>query len=515
MITIGQLLEHGELGCKLVAGASGIHKRLRWAHSSELEDPARWLRGNELLMTTGLAIPEDAALQVAYLRRLSEVGVSGVAIGVGMHSPPLTPELLQAADDLQVPILEVTGGVPFIAIAETVALANQDALHRRLTMHLRTYQVLGEASHEYMVTGEILRRLEQVTGFHMWAITRSGASLFDDVDIPPFQVPQALVDEALDSTRSPTIFAKEVPLPLEGTVHLLPIYVQRHPVGVLVTRIRGQQDPDLLALHHVVTILGHLAGDVFKQRERRRREGGERLARLLDESDRQRNHGIHDLFPTSDPHEQFCFVVVAFDESSRGWNDIHNALLEHGFEHCITKRGERGAIVVRLGTETIESLAKVLAKYLAECRIGLSRSAGGDTDLLVCQREARWAVRWAVATNKPLHMYVDAPEPQWLPMEGSGLELIADKVLGPLLAYDASRGTDLFRTLVLFLEENRSWKVTAERLFIHRQTLIGRVSRIEELTGRRLTSTDDVCDLWLAIKARNIIQQSAMASLEE
>lgn len=481
MITIEQLIGHAELGCNLVAGGTGLDKHVRWAHSSELEDPTRWLRGKELVMTTGLAIPEDAARQVAYLHRLAEVGVSGVAVGIGMHAPPLTPDLLQASDELRVPLLEVSGGVPFIAISETVALANQDALHRRLTTHLRTYQVLGEASQQSMATTDIVRRLEQVTGFRLWAVTRSGAPLFDDLGVPPFAIPQESLDELLDST--PVRFPREVQVPQEdGAAYLLPIQVQLQPIGALVTRIRAHQEPDLLSLHHVVTILSHLAGDLLKQREQNRREGSERLARMLHESEQQRNHAIHELFPPADSEEQYCFAVVALHETSAGWNDLHNHLLEHGFEHCITKRGTRGAIVVRLGTGLTSALSSVLTEKLPGSAIGLSQVSAGHTDLLVCQRQARWALRSAVASHQPLTFYVDAPAPQWLPVESSGLELITENVLGPLLAYDAARGTELFPTLLVFLEENRSWKPTAERLLIHRQTLIGRVGRIEDIT---------------------------------
>ncbi|WP_336874041.1 PucR family transcriptional regulator [Rhodococcus qingshengii] len=516
MITIRQLIEHTEVGCSLIAGATGIDRHLRWAHSSELEDPTQWLRGKELLMTTGLAIPKGASLQVAYLRRLFEIGVSGVAIGVRMHAPPLTPELLQAAEDFKIALLEVGGGVPFIAISETVALANHDALHRRLTTHLRIYQVLGEASQQSMATGEIVRRLEQVTGFQIWAVTRSWESLFEDIGPPPFTIDQYLIDEVLDSSRPIIRFPKEVPLsPRDATAYLLPVYVQLQPVGVLVARTRSQHEPDLLSLHHVVTILSHMISDLLKQREQTRREGSERLSRMLYESEQQRNHTIHELFPRTDPRGKYCFAVVALTESSCGWNEIHNYLLEHGFEHFVTKRGERGAIVVRLGKKTTEDLARVLADNLSKSTIGISAPTEGNTDLLVCQRQARWALRSAVAADQPLERYVDAPAPQWLPLESSGLELIAEKILGPLVAYDASRDTELVHTLVTFLEENRSWKATAERLFIHRQTLIGRVGRIEDITGRHLTSTEDVCDLWLAIKARRILQRSGTEALED
>ncbi|WP_186526327.1 PucR family transcriptional regulator [Leekyejoonella antrihumi] len=516
MITIAQLIAHTELSCSLIAGTAGLDNPIRWAHLSELEDPCRWLRGKELLMTTGMALPKDAAPQVAYIRRLAKTGVSGVAIGTGMHAPPLTPELLHASEEFQVPLLEVSGGVPFIAISETVAIANQDALHRRLTMHLRTYEVLGVARQQSMETSEIIRRLEQVAGFRIWAVTRSGASLFNGTDVPSFHISDNLIGEVLDRA-SPTLrFPKEMHLPQDdGTAYLLPIHVRSSPVGALVTRTIGNQEADLLSMHHLAEILSHLASDLLKVREQARREGGERLAFMLHESEQQRQHTIQELFPASDPREQYSFVVVALDGKAVGWDDLHNHLLEHGFEHCATKRREQGIILIRLGGGMIDTIAKVLVDNLPDSIIGLSSTAVGDADLLVCQRQARWALRSAIATAQPLQQYAaDASAPRWMPMESSDLQLIVEDILGPLLTYDSSRGTELVPTLIAFLEENRSWKATAARLFIHRQSLIGRVSRIEKLTGRRLTSTEDVCNLWLAIKAHDILQRSRTTTLD-
>jgi purine catabolism regulator len=36
---------------------------------------------------------------------------------------------------------------------------------------------------------------------------------------------------------------------------------------------------------------------------------------------------------------------------------------------------------------------------------------------------------------------------------------------------------------------------------VHRQTLVYRIERVEQLTGRQLQSTADVAELWLALQA--------------
>ncbi|QZY53283.1 PucR family transcriptional regulator [Leucobacter tenebrionis] len=89
----------------------------------------------------------------------------------------------------------------------------------------------------------------------------------------------------------------------------------------------------------------------------------------------------------------------------------------------------------------------------------------------------------------------------FLPSSAEQLRRIANQVLGPLRTYDEQRGTSLTQTLRVFLEENRSWVRAAERLFVHRQTLIARISRIEKIIDRDLSSIEDTAECWLAVQA--------------
>ena len=53
-LTIKELIHHTELKITLKAGKSGINRTILWAHTSELEDPSKWVLPHYLIMTTGL-----------------------------------------------------------------------------------------------------------------------------------------------------------------------------------------------------------------------------------------------------------------------------------------------------------------------------------------------------------------------------------------------------------------------------------------------------------------------------
>ncbi len=84
------------------------------------------------------------------------------------------------------------------------------------------------------------------------------------------------------------------------------------------------------------------------------------------------------------------------------------------------------------------------------------------------------------------------------------LKAFSDEVLGGLLAYDEKRGGGLVQTLEAYLDLGGGMQEIADRLYIHRNSLIYRLRRIEELTGRLLADPHDRLLLHLGLKVRQM-----------
>ncbi|HEX2231848.1 MAG TPA: helix-turn-helix domain-containing protein, partial [Thermoleophilaceae bacterium] len=66
-------------------------------------------------------------------------------------------------------------------------------------------------------------------------------------------------------------------------------------------------------------------------------------------------------------------------------------------------------------------------------------------------------------------------------------------------------GDELVRSLEAFIEQNSQWERAARELFCHRHTLRYRMRRVEELTGRDLSTARDRIELWLALRAKELV----------
>ena len=80
------------------------------------------------------------------------------------------------------------------------------------------------------------------------------------------------------------------------------------------------------------------------------------------------------------------------------------------------------------------------------------------------------------------------------------LRALSERLLGPLLEYDARHHAGLLSTLESFLACDGSWSACAARMYVHVNTVRYRISRVEALTGRDLSALADRVDFFLALR---------------
>jgi purine catabolism regulator len=84
------------------------------------------------------------------------------------------------------------------------------------------------------------------------------------------------------------------------------------------------------------------------------------------------------------------------------------------------------------------------------------------------------------------------------------LEAFCRETLGPLLSYEG--GGDLIETLEAFFDRLGNLSQTAEKLFLHRNSLLYRMERIAQLTGLDLNNPDTRLTVHLALKVRKMLR---------
>ena len=80
------------------------------------------------------------------------------------------------------------------------------------------------------------------------------------------------------------------------------------------------------------------------------------------------------------------------------------------------------------------------------------------------------------------------------------------------MAYDAEHNSDLLKTLDAFLQSNGNKAATADALYLQRRSVYYRLTRIEELLGRSIDPADHRVRLYVALRAREILEGGVSAA---
>lgn len=481
-LTIEDLLRSPALQLRLLGGAAGVGRRVAWAHVSELADPTPWLLGSELIMTTGMAVPRSATAQRAYLERLDASGVAGLALSAKLHVPPLHPAFFEAAERRGFPVLEVPLPVPFIAIAQAVAAAVLVDMGDSLSAQLQVFGSLGWLTNEGLGPAGIFARLESLSGLTLYLCTAEGGALLSGVAPPPAELAR-LIPKTPDGPPS-----------IPGG-YVLPVSAPAGPAGFLLALRRpGVVAAGLAVVQHIATVAALEVTIVRHEQEIVRREGAETLAELIS--------GVFD-----GPTARRRLARLGFDTTRslqlvvlRGVPDDDQTVLGHfadaAVAHLVLRQEQQ--ILVLLPDEPA---VRQLLEDLANVSVGASRAFEAGAALDIPRREALWAASRAEDAGGGLVRYGADAAGRWLADDPGALRALTADVLGAARAYDRRHRSDLVTTVRTWMERDRHNESVAFALGIHPNTLSYRLHRFEALSGRNLSSSADLAEVWLALRA--------------
>ena len=521
--TVADLLAIDELRLGLVAGKAGVDRPIRWAHVSELTDPTRFLRGGEVLLTTGLGIPGGPEDQAAYVGQLAGADLAALGLGLGFAFERTPAAVLEAADRAGFPVFEVPFEVPFIAITEALfsRLVNEQyvLLQRAGTVQQTLSRLLVEGAG----LDALLEAYARMTGTRALLLDPRGEVMAAARGAAALLPPRAVWAE-IQALRPE---GNEFSLSLSdegGSRLLLPILVGGGPAGFLVLHRGGRPEPfHQVVVHHLATavalelakaqavarterrlfgdfldalLAGELTGEEIRRRLRflglggspaiavlvARQEGAERSEPAVE--------GLHLLVQdrlSRRPAPYVCSIqdasVVALFEAA---GPAEARAAAQAVAEAVTARGIAG----RVGLGMPEADPRGLRRAYQEARFALEAALpAGDR-----------AARVATVDDLGSHRLLLARQ------EDAALEAISRGLLGPLADYDQRQHGDLLGSLRAFLEHNGNWEAAARALGVHRHTLRYRIRRVAELSGRDLDSAADRVEFWLALQAADVLR---------
>lgn len=444
-----------------------------WVAVSELEDPTPFLEGGELVLTTGMRLTAGGA--AGYVDRLVGRGVAGLGFAVGVIHPGVPPELLAAARDRGLALLEVPRPTPFIAIGKAVSRMLAAEWYEDVT---RAFQAQRELTRAALTgPGALVRRLARLLGGWVLLLDASGAVRHADPAAARDRA-AALAPELARLRRRPASGSSPASIALAGPddhVVLQRIGLGGRPRGFLAV---GTAAPLPHAAH---TIVGAAVALLTLQSETPRtgRDARAALAALL--------AGL----PAAGPAVPGGPVRVL---ACAGRAAVRDALeADPAGERCLAAPLADGTIVI----VPDESAGAVTALLTGTGPIGVSDPAGtgaGAGALAGALRQAEDALAAARRAGRPVLRHADLPGQGVLGLlEPEAARAFAGALLAPL------RAEGLIDTVRAYVAANGQGEAAARALGVHRHTLRSRMRKAAELLGRDPDDPAARAELWIAL----------------
>jgi hypothetical protein len=555
-VRVRDLLDVPGLGLRLLTDVSGADRVIRHVYTTDLPDPSRYLTPGDLVLT-GMIWCREPGDADRFVRALVRSGAGVLGAGEALGEVP--DEVIQACGRHGVTLLAVPAETSFASVTEEVARRLNGDRASAMTKVLGRRRLLLSAVAEGAGLDAMFRLMGREIGAECWLLTGTGRVVGGTGASLPRPMAVRLACEYLKADRLPAtarISGPRVTEVGEGKYSLFGVGGEPRITSWFLAAPGQEQDWSPELRESVI----ELAADVALERARLSagRAGDRKLAEAIvtmlasEGAEGAAPAEIAPLMRAAGLRPDGNYLVAALGAEADRMSGPNAEHWRSDLAEELAGPEADGAVVAALkdqiivlvpvpagggagpgdtpapegtapagtspaGSPAAHAFAARLraAQPVLECdrsRIrlsaGVSAPAEGVAALAGALHEAQSARRLAIiragsgagAVSVVTSDEVASHELLLASVPGSVLRSFRDRLLGPLVAYDERHRAELLPTLREFLACSGSWHACAATMYVHVNTVRYRIRRIEELTGRDLSSLDDQVDFFLALR---------------
>ncbi|GHI97276.1 hypothetical protein TPA0905_67470 [Streptomyces olivaceus] len=511
---------------RVVTGEESVDRPVRWVHITELTDPASFLKGGELVLTTGMPLPDDPSGIRRYVDELADVGAAALVIELvrRYHRPP--DALVQACTARGLPLVALAKDVNFLEVTQvvhTLILGHQAAAMRRTQ---RVHEAFTALTLRGAGPEEVLRAAAEMTGrtvvlenlVHRALVCEPGAAQASLTDWERRSRTTPGTDRAGPSGPEGWLVA---PVEYQGERWGRVVMLADGLSGTSATnRDFGPEDVTVLERTAMALTIARLTGPTPWERTAHRNA----LRDLVEQRHRSPADARARVAALGLPAEDTRFVAVLVDLPP----DADTTGAEARLSEELGATGARALVgllsAVRVGVllalrpsppwrEAAERLSRAALDAAPGATVCVGAPADGLADVARSFREAA-RVAEATGPGRPLPSGRSFHERSDIGLrrllfalrEDLRVQDYAERQLGPLLDHDARHGTGLVATLRGYLDAAGNKTAAARSAGLSRETVYQRLHTIERLLERDLESGEQRTELHVALQALDALR---------
>lgn len=540
MHTVADVLKHPLLeNARVVAGHSGLGRRVSWVHNAGTPDAPVWLNGGELVLTTMINLPEDMAAQKEYVQQMVDKDVAALAITTGRYIDHIPEHLCHVADEAAFPLIEIPFEARFVDIAKAVnqritqqsmerveeALSIQQTL-TRLVLEGGSYQDLADKLAELLDHSISIEtdRFEAIATRNIAEVdeARRYTQIHGRTDPRLVQALQerGYLPKIMESLR-PQYLPEMADVGLGMERILAPIVVHGSIYGYvwIIADDHSISEIDMMAIEIGATIAALLMLYQESVQSAEASVKGSMLSQLI-QGDQTRDTVLtgQSLRYGVDLRAPFSMLLIELHSANSG---LHTRLYR-AINQLVTQKswqavvGQFAGQVVMLTShhDEVTALASDILAYLQgrngeleKARIAISGTHQSAVNVQRAYQQCQDVLKIRRRLD-PAQQIVEFNRLGYLhALYHAGPQSLEGNVYVPLLRRLLDeKQADLFRTLEAYLDAGGNGVSTAETLHIHRSTLNYRLTRISQICDIDLQDPLVRTDMQVALKLLRLFE---------
>ena len=537
---------------RVVAGAAGLDRLVSQVNVMEVPDILPWVKPGQLLLTTAYPLRDERAALSALVPGLAERGLAGFAIKPARYIEAIPPVMVEAAERLAFPLIELPPEASFdevinavlgsILNIQAVRLERSAAIHDRFTRIVLSGGGLREIA---QTLAELIERPAAILDPDGAVLATSSGARTAPPPSPPHHAYHGAPSPhgiAMERGSPPATREFSPPLPLVGEgaggwggQAVQPIQVDGEQHGSIVVLAEDGElgEEALVAVQHAATVAALRLVQARGLAEADRRFQAVCLEELVAGHvvDRGvlRERALAFGWDLTAPRAVLVAELTELDgrrfsqlagtpEEGRAWHRLADAVTAAlGRGAIVWQRSAGVAALVAPGPADRNALLDAATALQVEAArrlpgsvvaVGIGRTCADPLDLAASHREALRALAVGRRTRGAGHVsrFEDLGLDRLLAgCADDELTAFRDATLGRLLAHDATHGSELVRTLEAFLASGCNAARAAQALYVHYNTLRHRLGTIEQVLGQDLADADARLSLALALRVLRML----------
>ncbi|MED4228377.1 PucR family transcriptional regulator [Neobacillus cucumis] len=528
LLTIPQLT-----GMQVIAGDSGTEREVESVNMMDAPDIIQFLKKNEFLVTTAYHFKDHPYMLTELARAMAEQGCAGLGIKTKRFLDEVPEEVIKLANQVALPIIEL----PLeLSLGEIVNLTFQTILDKRaaelqlvLETHKQFTTIIMQGKGIQLLLHDLSRIIDrpvQLIDQHHKPITQPITNLdfYELIDGITFQ----------SSKPSPISFSI---LSTKEECTLFPVLISDKKYGflIIIGKIDNTDQLTLLTIEQATNVISFSLMKEIALKQHDRSIRNDFFLHFLDGtlSSQEEIIGRAAEFSLQNQQMYICAVgkidgqlqqptyIQQHEDTDELFDFIESDLTEKTPHIHFFKKGERCILLFEV-QENIPTPSEFVEANLLQVQERVAKFFGKTISFGVstlCQnflqtksafKEAIDALSQGKLSKKKAYIQTYHTKDIMELMRQIPLEDLKNYYTFALSGFNDTKIEEeqsLLETLSVYLETHCQISETAKRLFVHRNTVVYRIEKCEEILGRSLKDSETTLQIRLALRIKTLLEK--------